>query len=102
MKYQEIKEKIKKLNCILVGTVLKKFKKCGRKNCKCMKDQEYLHGPYFIWTRKEKGKTVTKTITQKQAKECHKAFKNMKILNSYVEGWKKESIEYIEQILEKK
>lgn len=102
MKYQEIKKMIVKLDWILTGTILKKYKKCGKPNCKCMKDEKYLHGPYFIWTRKEKGKTITKTITQKQAEECKKAFENMKKLDQYIYDWKNKSLEYINQILEKK
>lgn len=98
---QEIKENITGLDWILNGTVLKQHKKCGKINCQCMKEQKYWHGPYYVWTRKEKGKTITRTLTIHQAKECQKAFKNMKTLDHNIEIWKKISLQYIEHILEK-
>ena len=63
-----------------------------------MKNREYWHGPYYIWTRKENGKTVTKTLTQKQAKYVKKAFFNMKKINQYLEKWKAASLKNLENI----
>lgn len=95
---QKIKDKINKLDWILVGTILKQYKQCGRKYCRCMKDNKYRHGPYYVWTRKENGKTITKTLTAEQAKECRRAFQNMKILNKYIKSWRNKSLKYIDDI----
>ncbi len=97
-KNQEIKNKINDLEWVLVGTLLKSHKQCGKDNCKCVTDKKYWHGPYYIWTRKENGKTVTKTLTKVQAQYVLNAFKNMKKLNRLLEKWKKMSIANIDKM----
>lgn len=99
VKIQKIKNKIVQLDWVLKGTVTKQYKRCGKKNCVCTKnDKKNWHGPYFIWTRKEKGKTITKTLTKEQVKQIKKDFQNMKKLNQYIEKWKKLSIDNLEKI----
>ncbi len=98
MRMEKIKRSILDIDIVLTGTILVRYKQCGKVNCRCMKDKKHLHGPYHIWTRKEKGKTVTKTLTPIQAKYCQHAFENIKKLNNYIEAWKKSSIKYIEDI----
>jgi len=97
-KIQKLKEHIKSIDWILVGTILKQYKQCGNPNCKCMKDKKHRHGPYYVWTRKENGKTITKTLSPEQAKECKKAFLNMKKLNQYIKSWKEKSLKHIDNI----
>jgi len=97
-KIQEIKEEIAKIDSVLIGTLSKRYKSCGRKNCRCMAGKEYWHGPYFIWTRKEKGKTITKTLNKNQAQYCQKAFRNMKLLNRQLQHWKKFSLKSLDNI----
>lgn len=97
-KKQKIKNKINDLEWILVGTLLKSYKRCGKDNCKCMKNKNCWHGPYYIWTRKENRKTVTKTLTKEQAQYVLNAFKNMKKLNRLLEKWKKMSIINIDNL----
>lgn len=45
------------------GTVSKRMMKCGRPQCACHHDPAKRHGPYFEWTYKEKGKTVSVKIS---------------------------------------
>lgn len=93
-KTQNIKNNIVQLDWILKGTVTKRYTRCGKINCRCIgNDKKNWHGPYFVWTRKEKGKTITKTLSKEQAKQIQKAFQNMKKLNQYLEKWKKVSLD---------
>ena len=95
---KELKTKILNLDYISVGTLLKSYRQCGKLTCRCSKRKEYWHGPYYIWTRKENGKTITKSLSAEQAKRCEKALRNMKKLNDSIQKWKNESIKYIEKI----
>jgi len=56
------------------------------------------HGPYFIWTRKENGKTITKTLNKSQAAAVKKAIKDMKELNQLIERWRSLSLKEIEKL----
>jgi hypothetical protein len=53
------------------------------------------HGPYYIITRKHRGKTITKSLTPQQAKLYRKALQNMKKLNLLLEKWKLLSLKFI-------
>ncbi len=97
-KIKLLKNKIISRDWILQGTLLRQYKQCGKTNCRCHQDKKYWHGPYWIWTRKEKGKTITKTLTQKQAKRVKKALEDMKKLNILIEKWKLISLRNIEKI----
>lgn len=87
--------KISNLDQIANGTVNYVYKKCGKSNCKCFSDDDYKHGPYYVWTRKEKGITVTRTLNKNQAQKCLNAIKNMEKLDRLIERWKKKSIKEI-------
>ena len=82
------KEQIMGLDYILTGTITRKYGTCGKKNCRCVSDKKYWHGPYYIWTRKEEGKTVTKILSPTQERFCKKAISNAKKLKAYIEKWK--------------
>jgi hypothetical protein len=40
---------------------------CGKPGCACRASPPRLHGPYYQWTRKVDGKTVTVRLTPEQA-----------------------------------
>ncbi len=92
----KIKRQINNLDDILLGSITKRYGTCGKKNCRCHIDLKNRHGPYYIWTRKENGKTITKSLTKDQFKMCKKAISNMKRLQRYIEMWKIESIKKLE------
>lgn len=85
-------EHITELDYILTGTIIEKYGPCGKNGCCCAGDKKKWHGPYYIWTRKENGKTVTKSLSPTQAQLCKKAISNMKKLKMLLERWKQESI----------
>ena len=97
-KINSLKNKITARDWILQGTLLRQYKQCGKISCRCHQDKIYWHGPYWIWTRKEKGKTVTKTLTQNQAKMVKKSLEEMKKIDKLIEKWKILSLQYMEKI----
>jgi hypothetical protein len=51
----------------LRGTLLQVSNRCGTPTCRCKADPPQLHGPYWQWTRKIRGKTVSVRLTEEQA-----------------------------------
>jgi hypothetical protein len=92
-----VKNQIMGLDYILTGTISKKYGPCGKEDCHCARDKKNWHGPYYIWTRKEKGKTITKSLSPVQANFGKKAIRNMLRLNSQIGRWKRESAIAIEK-----
>jgi hypothetical protein len=92
-----VKQQITDLDYILTGTIIKKYGPCGKAGCRCAYGKKNWHGPYYIWTRKENGKTITKSLTSAQAQFCKKAIGNMQKLKTQIERWKRESVKSIEK-----
>jgi hypothetical protein len=41
---------------------------CGKPGCRCQRDPPQLHGPYWQWSHKVAGKTITRRLTPDQAR----------------------------------
>lgn len=93
-----IKAKITSKELVLNGTVAERYKQCGKVTCRCYEDKKFWHGPYWIWTRKVNGKTITKTLRKEQAVLVRSAIKEMKDLNLIIDKWKTISLKEIEKL----
>ncbi|MHB1493338.1 MAG: DUF6788 family protein [Thermoplasmataceae archaeon] len=51
-------KKFESISLALQGSIGERYLTCGRKKCRCHKDPEALHGPFYHWTRKVGGKSV--------------------------------------------
>ncbi len=54
------------LGLALPGTLIQRHVRCGWAGCRCHADPPVLHGPYWQWTRKAAGKTVTRLVPDDQ------------------------------------
>jgi hypothetical protein len=62
----------------LPGTLTERHMRCGKPNCRCKHDPPTLHGPYWQWTRKLDGKTVTRWLNPEQLQRYQDWFTNAK------------------------
>ncbi len=67
-RYEEFKRRIANLGFVRRGSVVKRFMPCGKAGCCCQATPPQLHGPYYQWTRKVRGKTLTLRLTEKEAR----------------------------------
>lgn len=61
---------------VLPGTFLERYNRCGKPKCRCKQDPPTLHGPYYQWTRKVDGKTVTRLLSTEQIERYRDWFDN--------------------------
>lgn len=66
-RYRQLKRALSRIGYFRRGTLLKRFMPCGKPGCACQASPPRLHGPYYQWTRKVDGKTVTVRLTPDQA-----------------------------------
>ncbi|MGH2866504.1 MAG: DUF6788 family protein, partial [Solirubrobacteraceae bacterium] len=52
---------------VLPGSLQQRHTYCGKPGCACQADPPRPHGPYWQWTRKVAGKTVTRRLTTEQS-----------------------------------
>ena len=95
LKYLQLKKRIEKIGFICNGSVLSVYKTCGNSKCNCHKDKSKRHGPYNIWTKKIKGKTVTKLLTDEQAILCRECIKNMREIENILNQMKELSTDFV-------
>lgn len=59
-----VKEKLLSVGLAIPGTIRVTSLKCGRSWCACAKKGGALHGPYYFWNRKVRGKLTSKSIPE--------------------------------------
>jgi hypothetical protein len=72
------------LGLALPGTLIERHVRCGRANCRCHADPPVLHGPYWQWTRKIDGKTVTRLVAEDQLDDYRQWLDNHRRLRALV------------------
>jgi hypothetical protein len=63
---------------LLKGSVLKTRRRCGSAGCGCQSDRAKWHGPYWQWTSKVGGKTVTRALSEEQVARYKEGMENAK------------------------
>lgn len=49
------------------GSLVRRYTSCGKAGCRCTADPPERHGPYWQWTKKLNGTTVTRRLSDEQA-----------------------------------
>ncbi|MHB1812142.1 MAG: DUF6788 family protein [Thermoplasmataceae archaeon] len=95
---KELSHGLKNIGFALHGSIWKHYMKCGNVKCKCHESPPKLHGPYYDWSRKIKGKTVNIRLDEEQAKMVEKWIQNMKRLENVLSEIEATSIRAAELI----
>jgi len=93
-RYEELKTRILDLDLVLVGTITKRFDSRERRTTPGKKKR---YGPYYQWTFKQKGKTVTVNLSPEQATQYGKAINNQRKLEKILIEMRKLSRTILEE-----
>ena len=66
-RYRELAAQLATIGLIHSGSVTRRYTHCGTPGCKCHADPPQPHGPYYQWTAKINGKTVTRRLNETEA-----------------------------------
>ncbi|MHB1583620.1 MAG: DUF6788 family protein [Acidimicrobiales bacterium] len=66
-RYRELAEQLASIGLIASGSVLQRYTHCTSAGCRCHADPPQPHGPYYQWTAKVNGKTVTRRLSASEA-----------------------------------
>ena len=83
-RHRTLLRQIGEIGPVLRGTIGTYRTQCGTRGCHCHTDPDARHGPYYIWTRKVSGKTVTRMLSQGQANLLRPWTENMRRLDRLV------------------
>lgn len=97
--YEVLKREVAEIGFVRRGSVQQRWMKCGKPNCACMADPPRLHGPYYQWTRKVSGKTITVRLSQHKAKHFERWIANARQLDEIVTQMEEVSARATDRIL---
>ena len=83
---------------ILTGSITKRFMRCGTPGCKCQTDPKSLHGPYYEWTRKVRGKTVSVRLKENEANQLMEWIENKRHFYKITSKMEKITLEALDLI----
>jgi hypothetical protein len=66
-RYRELAAQLANLGFISAGSITRRHTRCANPNCRCRADPPQPHGPYWQWTAKVDGKTVTRRLSDTEA-----------------------------------
>lgn len=98
-RYEELKRQIADVPPIRRGSVVRRFMPCGKPGCRCQAKPPRLHGPYYQWTRKFEGRTVTTRLDRDQAKLLREWIGNGRRLDRLVRQMEQVSLRLTESRL---
>jgi hypothetical protein len=91
-----IREKLNSVEYLCSGTILKRMKVCGKPGCRCAKDPDARHGPYFEWGHMVGGKLVHRVVSPEQAAKLQIAIENYRMAKELMLAWEKETEKLID------
>ncbi len=66
-RHRELAAQIAEIGIVAAGSLTRRYTRCTSAGCRCNADPPIPHGPYWQWTAKVNGKTVTKRLTDPEA-----------------------------------
>jgi hypothetical protein len=98
-RYQALKRAVANIAFIRRGSLVRRFMPCGKPGCRCQASPPQLHGPYFQWTRKVRGKTMTLRVNEVEAKLLREWIRNGRQLDRLIGEMERVSLRLTGRIL---
>lgn len=83
-RYRTLAAELAQIGFISDGTLLLRYTTCGKNGCRCGGDPPERHGPYWDWTRKVAGKTISRRLDDTQADLYRQWIANRRRLDTIV------------------
>ena len=100
-RYDGLKRAILALGPIRRGSLVRRFMPCGKSGCCCQASPPALHGPYYQWTRKVRGKTLTVRLTRAEARLFEEWISNGRQLDKIVTQMEAVSLRITERLVKR-
>ena len=91
-----IQEQIRALDVLCTGTLAKRTKRCGQAACRCARDPDARHGPYYEWGRMKGGKLVNRMVSLDEATMLRRAIANYRGVRRLLRTWEDQTVRIME------
>jgi len=99
-RYRELAAQLADLGYISAGSITRRHTRCTNQNCRCHADPPRPHGPYWQWTAKINGKTVTRRLTDPEAALYQEWINNDRRLRAILNQMRKIAAEATQLIMD--
>lgn len=99
-RYRELAAQLADIGYIAAGSIVHRHTRCGTPTCRCHADPPQLHGPYYQWTAKVNGKTVTRRLSETEAELYQQWIANDRQLRALITQMRQVAAEATELMLE--
>ena len=89
---KKLRDEIAAMEYLCSGSLVSRTKLCGKPTCRCATDPSARHGPYFEWTRLDKGRMVHRVLTREQAEFIRRAIANHRTIRRLLRRWEQETL----------
>jgi hypothetical protein len=84
-RFQQRAEELSQIGFMIRGSIIERLSRCGSTGCGCHDEPPRLHGPYWQWTSKVKGKTVTRNLSDDEVSRYREWMENAKRFDQIVQ-----------------
>ena len=90
-RYVDLTRTLAQTGFVWPGTVQRQMLTCGKPQCSCHKDPEARHGPYYYWTSKKNGKTISRKLSREEAEILESWINNRRTIDATIKRMMKAS-----------
>ena len=98
-RYRALAAQLADIGLITGGSLTSRYTHCASPGCHCNADPPQPHGPYWQWTAKVGGKTVTRRLSDAQARLYQNWIGNDRTLRSLIDQMRTIAAEATELIM---
>ncbi|MFZ5850958.1 MAG: DUF6788 family protein [Actinomycetota bacterium] len=99
-RYGRLAAQLADIGLITAGSLTRRYTRCTSLGCRCNAEPPRPHGPYWQWTAKINGKTVTRRLTAAEARLYQEWIDNDRKLRSLIDQMRAAATEATELIME--
>jgi hypothetical protein len=99
-RYRALAAELATIGYIRAGSITRRRTRCANPNCRCRADPPQMHGPYWQWTAKQDGKTITRRLTPAQAELYRQWIDNDRQLRHVIQQMRQIAAEATQTILD--
>ncbi len=97
--YRQLAQRISDIGYIAAGSITHRYTRCATTGCRCHADPPQPHGPYWQWTAKIDGKTVTRRLSETEARYYQQWIDNDRQLRELIERMREVATKATELIM---
>lgn len=95
---ERYKAEVTEIGVVLRGSVVERWMPCGKSGCRCQAEPPQLHGPYYQWTTKVRGKTKTLRLRPDEVPTFKRWIAEGRRLDEVLTKWRQACLEAVVDI----